>query len=221
MNGIQVRSYHLHEMFENTSMDVLDAYVDPINDTLDRYQIDTIKRAAMFLAQTGHESGGYRSTRITENLNYRVSALTSKFGSRISAADAARYGRNDSTGQKANQEAIANIIYGGEWGRRNLGNTQPGDGWKFRGRGLIQLTGRGNYQRFADHIGESLDYVVSYLETPEGAADAAGWFWQANSLNRYADSGDVEGCTRKINGGTFGIEEREDLYDKALSILRS
>ena len=216
-----VTAQDLHDMFRSTSPDILDAYVDPLNDSLDRYEINTQKRVAMFLAQTGHESGGYRATKITENLNYRVSALTSKFGSRISAADAARYGRDDSKGQKANQEAIANIIYGGDWGRRNLGNTQQGDGWKFRGRGLIQLTGRSNYQRFADHLGDTLDFTVSYLETAEGAADAAGWFWQTNSLNRFADIGDVEGCTRKINGGTFGLEEREDLYHEALGILRS
>ena len=222
MNNPRITSHQLYELFEKTSMSVLDAYIDPLNDIMGRYQINTEKRIAMFLAQTGHESGEYKSTRIVENLNYRVSVLTSNiFSNRISAADAARFGRDDSKGQKANQEAIANIIYGGQWGKRNLGNELPGDGWKFRGRGLIQLTGRSNYQRFATATDRTIDDAITFIETPRGACEAAGWFWKTNDLNRFADAGDVIGCTRKINGGTLGLAEREALYRNALRVLRS
>lgn len=211
----------LYSLFGNTPTAVLDAYVDPINDVFDRYQINTTNRIAMFLAQTGVESGEYKSTRIVENLNYKVSALTSLFGNRISTTDAARFGRNDATGQRANQEMIANIIYGGEWGRKNLGNELAGDGWKFRGRGLIQLTGRSNYQRFATAVGKTIDDAAAYVETPQGACEASAWFWYANGLNSFADSGDVTGCTRKINTGLLGLTERQDLYYAALRVMRS
>lgn len=221
MSAVRVSRRHLYDLFKTTPASVLDAYVDPLNDVLTRYQIDSVRRVAMFLAQTGHESGGYRSTKITENLNYRVSALTSMFGSRISAADAARYGRDDAKGQKADQEAIANIIYGGEWGRKNLGNTQPGDGWKFRGRGLIQLTGRSNYQSFADAMKMSLDAAIAFVETPKGACESAARFWKVNDINRMADVGDVVGSTKRINGGTTGLADREELYTEALRVLRS
>lgn len=221
MSTARVTKQHLYSLFKSSPASVLDAYVEPLNDVMTRYQIDNHRRVAMFLAQTGHESGGYRSTRITENLNYRVSALTAMFGSRISAADAARYGRDDTKGQKADQEDIANIIYGGEWGRKNLGNTQPGDGWKFRGRGLIQLTGRSNYQSFADAMKMSLDAAIAFIETPKGACESAARFWKINDINRLADADDVVAATRKINGGTIGLAEREDLYREALRVLRS
>jgi len=199
---------------------VLVSYLDPLNNNFDRYDMTTPNRIAMFLAQTGVESGGYVSTRITENLNYKVSALTALFPNRITAAQAAQYGRNDATGQKANQEAIANIIYGGSWGAKNLGNTQQGDGWKFRGRGIIQITGRGNYQKFADSCHRTIDQAVSYLETPEGAVAAAFWFWQNRQLNSYADAEDVIGCTKRVNGGTMGLQERTNLFNKALTLIQ-
>lgn len=221
MDNIRVTGQLLAALFAATPRDVLDAYVAPLGAALARCEVNTQKRVAMFLAQTGHESGGYRSTRIVENLNYRASVLTAKFAGRISATDAARYGRDDSKNQKANQEFIANAIYGGQWGRKNLGNELPGDGWKFRGRGLIQITGRANYQRFATAVGKTIDDAAAYAETPAGACDAAAWFWKANDLNRFADAGDVEGCTEKINGGKEGLQERQALYFKALTALRS
>lgn len=218
---IHITPNQLYDLFENTSMSVLDAYVNPLNDVMERYQINTDNRIAMFLAQTGHESGRYKSTRIVESLNYKVSALNALFSRRISATDAARYGRDDATKQKANEESIANAIYGGEWGKKNLGNELPGDGWKFRGRGLIQLTGRSNYQRFATAIGKTIEDAAAYVETPKGACEAAGWFWKVNDLNRFADNGDIVGCTKKVNGGDHGLAEREELYRDALRILRS
>lgn len=183
------------------------------------YQIVTLHRVAQWLAQMGHESGDLRTT--TENLNYRVSALTAMFGNRISAADAARFGRNDQTGQRANQEAIANIIYGGEWGRRNLGNTQPGDGWKFRGRGLIQVTGRHNYATcsLALYGNTILLDEPEILAEPDGAVRSACWFWNTRNLNAPADVQDTRTVTRLINGGTTSLPDRQDRYLRYLRIL--
>jgi putative chitinase len=183
----------------------------------DKYAIDTPLRMAHFLAQTGHESAGF--TAIVENLNYRVQALTATFGSRITAEQAAQYGRNDATGQKANQTEIANIVYGGSWGARNLGNTQPGDGSKFLGRGLIQVTGRSNYTAAATVIGKSLDDTVTYFATPDGAVESAAWFWTAHKLNALADDDNIEQITRVINGGTAGLDDREAYLARAKAAL--
>lgn len=170
-----------------------------------------VTRAAMFLAQIHVESGGF--TRVVENLNYSDDALIAKFGRhRISVQDARKFGRN--ADHPAHQNAIANILYGGEFGREELGNTQPGDGWKFRGRGLKQLTGRDNYRRF------SLWWLGSekLLESPDLVAQAAGavasavWFWMANGLNRLADTGSVSAVTKVVNGGANGLDERKKWF---------
>lgn len=182
-----------------------------------KYAINTPLRMAHFLAQTGHESAGF--TAIVENLNYRVQALTATFGSRITAEQAARHGRNDASGQKANQAEIANVVYGGAWGVKNLGNTQPGDGSAFIGRGLIQVTGRANYTAAAAVIGKPLDEAVAYFTTPDGAVESAAWFWSARKLNALADADDVERITRVINGGTFGLAERRELLARAKAAL--
>lgn len=198
---------------------VLSLYLGPLNDVINEHSLNTKNRLAMFLAQTGHESGGYASAKMVENLNYKTSALTAMFPNRITLSEATSYGRNDATGQKANQEAIANIIYGGAWGAKNLGNTNAGDGYKFRGRGAIQITGRSNYQKFAESIHKTIDEAIEYAETPKGAVEVACWFWNYRSLNALADAGDVAGCTRKINGGLLGLEERTAMYKKALTII--
>jgi len=135
-------------------------FLKPIEEAMDLYGIDTPQRQAGFLSQIGHESGGLSI--LTENLNYRVEALMSMFGRhRISEADCKKYGRTKD--QPADQERIANLIYGGDWGVKNLGNTEPGDGWKYRGRGLKQLTGRDNYKRCGQALG------VTLVDDPEVA----------------------------------------------------
>lgn len=184
--------------------------------TCKAYAITSPQRIAGFLSQIGHESAGL--TRLTENLNYSAQALLQLFGRhRISEADARRHGRTPY--QQANEEAIANSLYGGPWGLENLGNTQPGDGWRFRGRGLKQLTGRANYGRCGQALGEDFINHPERLLMPVNAALSAGWFWSAHGLNELADRGDVPSMTRRINGGTHGLTERQALYAKGMEVF--
>lgn len=104
-------------------------------------------------------------------------------------------------------------------GREDLGNTEVGDGVKFKGHGLLQLTGRDNHQRYADHHGMSLDDTLVYLQTIEGATDVAGWFWWTHDLNKWADRGDFKRITRIINGGFNGYQDRLAYYERAKSVL--
>lgn len=180
------------------------------------YGIDTCQRQAAFLSQIGHESGGM--SKLEEGLNYSVDALLRMFGRhRITEADARRFGRTAT--QRANQEGIANALYGGSWGLKNLGNTEPGDGWRYRGRGLKQLTGRANYKACGDAIGEDLIASPERLLMPVNAALSAGWFWHANGCNALADRGDIAALTKRINGGDFGLKERQALYTGAMAVF--
>lgn len=165
------------------------------------------KRASMFLGQIHVESNGFRA--VVESLNYSVEGLKATFGRhRISVQEAELFGR--AAGRPANQNAIANIVYGGEWGRSNLGNTEPGDGWRFRGRGLKQLTGRDNYRRFsrAWQGDESILANPDRVADPDGAVASAIWFWLANGLSEEADRGTVASVTKIVNGGANGLAER-------------
>lgn len=178
-----------------------------------RWGIDTPTRQAAFLAQIGHES--MRLTRLTESLDYSVDALLAKFERhRISEADARRLGRTAS--QKADQEQLANTLYGGAWGLKNLGNTLPGDGWLFRGRGLKQLTGRGNYTEYERASSYPVTAYPDLLLDYKVAADSAGWFWHWKGCNALADKRDWTTLTKRINGGTVGLQERIALTTKAL-----
>lgn len=179
--------------------------------------ITTKLRLAAFLANIGNETGDGRV--LAENLNYTADALVRLFPSRITTFQAQQLGRIPGK-RPANPEAIANIIYGGPWGAKNLGNQLPGDGWRFRGRGAIQTTGRANYQRTADALGKPLtDAFCGWLETPEGASESAAWFWEWAKCNPPADAGDIERVRRIINGGTIGLPEVKGRYAKALAAL--
>jgi putative chitinase len=181
-----------------------------------RHGIARPRQLAAFLANVLHESGHLKH--LVENLNYRADRLVAVFGAhRIDAATAARIGRTAT--RPADQEAIANTVYGGTWGRTNLGNTEPGDGWRFRGRGLIQLTGRANYRKFAATIGASLDDLPALLEKPAGAADSAAHFFVASGCPAPADRDDIATVRRIINGGDKGLEEVRDLYREAKQVL--
>lgn len=185
-------------------------WVEPTRAACAHWGIDTLREIASFLANINVESAGL--TRLTENLNYSTEALIAKFGRhRISIADAKKYGRNDA--HPAHQEMIANLIYGGEFGRKNLGNTEPGDGWRFKGYGPKQLTGRANQGNFAKAIGIAIDEAPNYLRTKLGGMMGAGWFWKSHDLDAKAATPGVEDDRRAINGGTFGLAEVERTFD--------
>lgn len=183
-----------------------------LRDAMGKYGINTPLRKAHFLAQVAHESANFTTAR--ENLNYSADALLKLFPRRIDKATAERIGRKP--GQPANQEAIANAIYGGEWGAKNLGNTEPGDGALFIGRGYIQITGRANYAACSRDVFGSgmLLNAPQMLESAANASASAGWYWRVHDLNALADKDDVEGITRKINGGLNGIDHRRELLAK-------
>lgn len=207
----------LRKCFNKADPNNIEKYSATIIAACEEFDINTPQRIAGFLSQVAHESGQFSA--VKENLNYKAAALTSLFGSRITAAQAAEVGRDDATKKPANQEGIANIIYGGAWGAKNLGNVNEGDGWRFRGRGLIQLTGRSNYTNCGKGLNKDLTADPLYLETPEGAARSAAWFWKSRGLNEVADTGDVVKMTKLVNGGTFGLTDREHHYHSILEVL--
>jgi putative chitinase len=183
-------------------------YADELLRQMPTAGIVTPLRAARFLGQIAVESGGF--TTVVESLNYSAKALKTLFGRhRISIADADKFGRTSE--HAAHQNALANILYGGAWGKKNLGNTEPGDGWKFRGRGLKQLTGRDNYRRFSQSwLGsDELLHKPERVADPDGAVASAIWFWRANGLNAIADTGSVEAVTLRVNGGSNGLLDRK------------
>jgi putative chitinase len=194
-------------------------FAPTIQSVCNRYHITTRLRACHFLAQIAHESRGFKSTQ--ESMNYSVSGLLKGFGRhRISEEDASKFGRPDNVKTPlttAQQNPIANILYGGAFGRKN-GNTQPGDGWRFRGRGFAQLTWRPNYAAYSlaaygdDRIVQDPDLVV---KNPD-AAMSAGWFWDRNGLNDLADADNLLTISRVFNLGSRttkampkGIEDRK------------
>ncbi|HXB21977.1 MAG TPA: hypothetical protein VNV88_11375 [Candidatus Solibacter sp.] len=180
-----------------------------LNDVLPKYGITSVNRVAGFLSQCGHESNDFTSLR--ENLNYSAEGLRKTFPNRFPTVESAQpYNRSP--------EKIGNKIYADRMGN---GPEASGDGYKYRGRGAIQLTGFNNYKAFADSIGKSVDDTVAYCETLEGAIESACWFWQKNGLNALADAQDVVGMTKRINGGTLGLDDRKARFQKALAVLGS
>ena len=191
-----------------TKVSVLDGYIEPINTVAEYYEMNVNPaRLAGFLAQTAHESGGYNF--IKENLNYSAKGLMSTFKKYFPTEDLAKQ-------YERKPEKIANRVYGN---RMSNGPEESGDGYRFCGRGLIQLTGRANYTKFAQDLEMSLEDTVAYLETPNGAVASAGWFWDNNKLNQYCDSGDFVTLTKRINGGTIGLEDRKHHYELAMHYL--
>jgi putative chitinase len=170
------------------------------------YDINTPRRIAAFVAQCAHESGGFRF--LTENLNYRAESLVKTWPRYFNAGNAGSYARNP--------QRIANRAYANRMGN---GDEASGDGWRFCGRGLIQLTGRSNYQAFADSIETDINDIPDYLATFEGAVQSACWFWETNNLNKWADLGDIVTLTKRINGGTLGLDDRMKHYTHALHVL--
>lgn len=185
------------------------ALFDALTDVLPNYDITTPKRVAAFLAQCGHESLDF--TILNENLNYRAESLVKVFGKYFPTSEIANtYARQS--------EKIANRVYANRMGN---GNEQSGDGWKYHGRGAIQITGHDNYQAFAKRIQKTLDDTVAYCETLDGAIESACWFWSTHGLNALADAGDNLGMTKRINGGVIGLSDRQTRLDNNLQILQT
>lgn len=188
----------------------VDAWHQALVDILPKWKITTVNRVAAYLAQCSHESVNF--TILEENLNYSWQGLRKVFP---------RYFPSDSLAQQYHRqpEKIANRVYDDANRSNKLGNTAPGDGWKFRGRGIIQLTGKNNYQAFASSVGMTLDQVIEYVQTKDGAIESAAWFWDARKINVPADVGDIDKVSKLVNGGDIGLEERRELYHKAVGIL--
>ena len=190
-----------------------EAWFDAAVVLFEEYEINTPNRIAGFMAQCAHESADF--TRLEENLNYSEKALNSVFG---------RYfgkGKRNAKDYARNPKEIANYVYQDEFRSKRgaLGNTDAGDGWRFRGRGIKQLTGRNNYTAFGKSVGMSAEEAAEYVATPKGAIESACWFWATNKLERFADADDNLGLTKKINGGTIGLEDRNERYEAAKAIL--
>lgn len=174
------------------------------------YEINTPQRIAAFIAQCAHESGEFSV--LKENLNYRAVTLRKIFP---------KYFTSDAMAQEYasmpnKQAAIANLVYANRMGN---GDVNSGDGYRYCGRGLIQLTGRDNYSWFAASLDISVEAAAEYLETFEGAAQSACWFWETNNLNTWADKNDIPTLTKRINGGTIGLQDRIKHYNHALEVL--
>ena len=181
-------------------------FADALNAAMEEFEINTKARQAMFLAQCAHESGHFRL--VSENLNYSADGLRRVFPKYFRDVDANDYHRQP--------EKIANRVYSSRMGN---GDEASGDGWRFRGRGLIQLTGKSNYIACSEDLEVDLLENPDYLLTPEGAARSAAWFWWQNDLNDYADKGDIVGCSKRVNGGTIGLEDRKELYESAMEVF--
>ena len=184
-----------------------DHWCKALNQLLPDYEINTPKRIAAFIAQCAHESGGFGF--LSENLNYKAESLMKVFPKYFPTKELAeQYAKKP--------EKIANRVYASRMGN---GDEASGDGFKYRGRGLIQLTGKTNYTWFAASLEISPEEASDYLATFEGAAQSACWFWENNNLNKEADAGDIKTMTRKINGGFIGLDDRIKHYNHALHVM--
>ena len=185
----------------------IDHWFQALTDILPEYEITTPQRVAAFLAQCAHESGGF--VFLKENLNYKAASLRRVFPKYFSDdATAAHYAGKG--------EMIANRVYANRMGN---GDEASGDGFRYCGRGLIQLTGKNNYTFFAGSLDIPVEEASEYLQTFEGAVQSACFFWEQSKLNQYADSGDILTMTKRINGGTIGLEDRQKHYQHALHIF--
>lgn len=178
---------------------------EPLQAAFDKYDISNVKRQAAFLGQCAHESGNFKT--LEENLHYSANALMRVWPSRFPDIDTANKFAN-------NPEKIANKVYAGR-----MGNTGDGEGWKYHGRGLIQLTGKDNYKNCSNSLGLDLLGSPEKLLEPQYAALSAGWFWSKHGLNELADTQEHGMITKRINGGTLGLDDRIAKTTKALEAL--
>ena len=182
-------------------------WLDPLNQTFAKYDINTALRQAAFIGQCQHESANF--TKLEEGLNYSATRLMAVWPSRFPSLDVANQYAN-------NPEKLANKVYGG---RADLGNTEDGDGFKFHGRGIFQLTGRSNVTTCGNALGQPFAEHPELLLEPQWACMSAGWFWNKKNLNSLADNEDWETMTKRINGGLVGLDDRINRIHKAMDIL--
>lgn len=205
-NVNQITGTELRAIVPTLSVSKVSEYIPALNGAMQEFSINTPLRQCAFIAQTAHESAGYSA--FVENLNYSAKALVATWPSRFTAETAAAYARKP--------EKIANRAYANRLGN---GNESSGDGWRYRGRGVIQITGRSNYQACGTALGLDLLTLPELLEGIPAAFRSAAWFWNSKSLNTLADAGDFVGITKRINGGTNGLEDRLAYYGKAKTAL--
>ena len=181
-------------------------WAEPLEATFTKFVISTKKEQAAFIGQCSHECNHFKT--LEENLNYRAETLQKLFGHKFKPGEVELYAHHP--------EKIANRIYANRMGNRDEAS---GDGWRFHGRGCIQLTGHDNYWHCGQAVGQDFVMNPGLVATPMYAAMSAGWFWSTHGCNTLAQSGNEEGLCRRINGGTFGLQERVALTDRALAVL--
>lgn len=192
---------------ERTEVDLV-PWVEPIKDACRRHEIDSIRRIAAFLTTLAHE-GGFR-VGARENMNYSAGRLAAVWPSRFKGPNAR------ALTLAGKPEFIANEVYANRMGN---GSPQSGDGWRFRGNGPMQITGRDNHLAFAKAVGMTLDAATAYIGTLEGGIESAAWFWSINDINRLADTPGVADETKRINGGAVGLADRTARFDRTVKRL--
>lgn len=204
----QITIEQLQQIVPKAKVSDLERILSALNHQLPKFNIDTPLRQAHFIAQIAHESGSFRYT--SENLNYSAKALQAVFGKYFKTdEDAEQYARKP--------EEIANVVYANRMGN---GDTQCGDGWRYRGRGLIQLTGKENYSQCSQFLGKDLvEQPELVSDEPDTSVAAACWYWLQRRLNDYADADDVKGLTKRINGGYHGLDDRKAFLTRCKSVL--
>jgi putative chitinase len=185
---------------------------DAFNETFDRFGINTPVQQASWIGQCGHECGNFRI--MEENLNYRAATLLKLFPRTPKRAWG--FTPEEAAAYEKQPQRIANRIYGNRMGNRDEAS---GDGFRFRGSGFLQLTGHSNFFHAGQALGEDFVMQPELVRTPKYAAMTAGWFWQTHKLNQFADSRDFLMMTKKINGGTIGLDDRIKHINHALDIL--
>jgi putative chitinase len=193
----------INEVLQN--MGIGQEWAGPLQSTFEHYNIDTPRRQACFIGQCAHESGNFKT--LEENLHYSAASLMRVWPSRFPDMDTAEKYAN-------NPEKIANKVYAGR-----MGNTEDGEGFRYRGRGLIQLTGKEAYANCGSNVGVDFVGNPDLVSTPEYAALSAGWFWNKRGLNQLADTYDIPAITQRVNGGLLGLDDRKAKSDLALKLL--
>ena len=189
-------------IISDVSWSYAEPYVPLFDTVLPRFEIDTPLRKAHFLAQIAHESAGFKAT--VENLNYSDSALYNVFRKYFPTLDS-------TAGYARQPERIANKVYASRMGNDDEAS---GDGWRYRGRGLIQLTGKSNYQAFSNAVNQNFVANPDDVASPEWALSSACWYWQNRKINRFADTDDIQMVTKMVNGGLNGLDHRQHFLDE-------